>query len=101
MSYLTPLLVADVQTGKQLEEVELHDKQINDLQFSVDESHFITASGDKTAKLVDAQTLQVLKTYHGAASINAASISPLYDQVVIGGGQAASEVWTQPRDGGQ
>jgi WD40 repeat protein len=43
------------QTGKVKEESKVHDSQINDLKLSADGTHFITASSDKTGKLVDTQ----------------------------------------------
>lgn len=48
-----------VQTGQVKEEKEIHEKQINDMKMAVDGTHFVTASSDKTAKLVDTQTLEV------------------------------------------
>jgi translation initiation factor 3 subunit I len=45
----------DVETGKCLAEAKLHEKQIGDMQMSVDGTHFITASTDRTSKLVDTQ----------------------------------------------
>lgn len=84
----------DVETGKQVAEAAIHDKNIQDLQMSADGTHFVTASTDKTAKLVDAQTLEVLKTYASSVQVNSAAISPLYDHVLIGGGQEASQVTT-------
>ena len=64
--------------------------------FPADGTHFITASHDRTSKLVDTQTLEVLKHYQGPANINGASISPLYDHVVLGGGQDAIDVRPSP-----
>lgn len=69
----------------------MHEKQISDLKLSVDGTHFITASADKTAKLVDTQTLEVLKTYQSDRPMNSADISPIFDHVVVGGGQEASQ----------
>jgi WD40 repeat protein len=48
-----------MQTGEVKEERDIHEKQINDIKMSPDGTHFITASSDKTAKLVDTQTLEV------------------------------------------
>jgi hypothetical protein len=41
-----------VEAGKCVAEAQLHDKQISDMQMSVDGTHFITASTDRTSKLV-------------------------------------------------
>jgi WD40 repeat protein len=61
-----------VQTGEVKEEKELHEKQINDIKMSPDGTHFITASSDKTAKLVDTQTLEVssLSRHRGSCHMN-------------------------------
>jgi len=48
-------IILSPQTGEVKEEKQLHEKQINDLKMSPDGTHFITASSDKTAKLVDTQ----------------------------------------------
>ena len=84
----------DVETGKLLQEEALHEKQVNDLQMSADGTHFVTASADRTAKLVDTQTLEVLKTYSSQVPINSAAVSPIFDHVLIGGGQDAAMVTT-------
>ncbi len=44
-----------VQTGKCVLERQIHEKHIMDLQVSTDQTHFVTASNDKSAKLVDTQ----------------------------------------------
>ena len=55
---------------------------------------FISASKDSTAKLWDTDSLQCLKTYTTDRPVNSAAISPLYEHVVIGGGQEAMDVTT-------
>ena len=45
----------DVESGKCVAEAQLHEKQISDMQMSADGTHLITASTDRTAKLVDTQ----------------------------------------------
>lgn len=52
-----------------------------DMQLSKDGTHFITASTDMTAKLVDTESLEVMKTYDFGRPCNSAAISPLYDHV--------------------
>ena len=47
-----------VQTGKMKMENKIHAGSIADLQMSTDGTHFVTASFDNMAKLVDAQTLE-------------------------------------------
>ncbi len=47
--------MAGSQTGEVKEEKKVHDAQINDLKMSADGTHFITASADRSAKLIDSQ----------------------------------------------
>mmetsp|Transcript_34347 Transcript_34347/g.97300 ORF Transcript_34347/g.97300 Transcript_34347/m.97300 type:complete len:344 (-) Transcript_34347:212-1243(-) len=82
----------DTETGKQIYDSQIHEKQITDMRFSQDLTHFITSSLDKTAKLLDTETLQVLKTYETERPLNSADISPIRDHVALGGGQDASQV---------
>lgn len=84
----------DVETGKILQEAELHKSTIGDMQMSPDGTHFITASVDQSAKILDTQTLEVLKTFTSQVPINSAALSPTHDHVLIGGGQEASKVTT-------
>ena len=67
---------------------------ITDIQWSSDRTYFITASKDKTARLVSADDLRVLKTYVTDTPLNSAAITPIKDYVILGGGQAAMDVTT-------
>lgn len=51
----------------------------------------ITASKDCTAKLLDPRTLQTIQTYQSDYPVNDASVSPISDHVIIGGGIDAQE----------
>ncbi len=62
------------------EEAKLHEKEIKDLQIYKDGTHLVTASTDKQVKLVDTQTLEVLKVFPTDRPANAAALSPLFDQ---------------------
>ncbi|KAK5120727.1 translation initiation factor eIF3 subunit [Meristemomyces frigidus] len=87
----------DAKTGELLNEVYSHDDgmAVTDLQWSADRTYFITASKDKTAKLHDTQTLEVLKTYVADTPLNSAAICPSpTEYVILGGGQAAMDVTT-------
>lgn len=84
----------DAETGDLIQEEQVHDDAIQDMQFSADGSYVVTASLDKTAKLVDVSTLEVLKTYKTGRFVQSAAISPLMDHVLLGGGQDASQVTT-------
>ncbi|KAH7435719.1 hypothetical protein KP509_06G076700 [Ceratopteris richardii] len=94
----------DAQTGKLIKENDPeagHTKNITSLSKSADGSHFITGSSDKTAKLWDIRTLKLLKTYAAERPVNAVAISPVFDHVVVGGGQEASQVTTSDRRAGK
>jgi translation initiation factor 3 subunit I len=82
----------DVETGKQLAESAEHKKQVNDLTLSADGTHFVTGSSDKTAKLFDAQTLECMRTFQPERPVNAVTLSPMFEHVILGGGQEAMSV---------
>jgi len=86
----------DGKTGEQIDNVQAHepDMQVTDLQWAPDRTYFITASKDKTAKIIDARNLEVLKTYVADTPLNSASITPKKEFVILGGGQAAMDVTT-------
>jgi translation initiation factor 3 subunit I len=86
----------DAKTGEQLDNVQAHepDAMVTDLQWAPDRTYFITSSKDKTAKIVDATNLQVMKTFVADTPLNSASITPKKDFVILGGGQAAMDVTT-------
>lgn len=85
----------DVETGALVQEAQVHEDAVQDMQLAPnDGSYVITASLDKTAALVDVQTLEVLRSYKTGRFVNSAAISPIFDHVVLGGGQDASQVTT-------
>ena len=65
---------------------------MTDLQWSPDRTYFITASKDKSSRLISARDLTVLKSYVADTPLNSASITRKKDFVILGGGQAAMEV---------
>ncbi|KAL6721359.1 translation initiation factor eIF3 subunit [Lecanora helva] len=105
-SYLSRYIIAghedgtvsqyDAKTGELLENVEAHEEgmQVTDLQMSSDRTYFITASKDKTAKLISSRDLSLLKTYPSDTPLNTASLTPKKPYVILGGGQAAMDVTT-------
>jgi len=105
-SYLSKYIIAghedgtvsqyDAKTGEQLDNVQAHepDTLITDLQWAPDRTYFLTASKDKTAKIINARDLEVMKTYVADTPLNSASITPKKDFVILGGGQAAMDVTT-------
>ncbi len=82
------------QTGKLLLEEKVHGDAIQDMQVAQDGSHAVTASLDKSAKLIDMETFKVLKTYNTGRLVQSACMSPIFDHVLLGGGQDASNVTT-------
>jgi translation initiation factor 3 subunit I len=85
----------DVETGKMLQEEQVHEDAVQDMQMAPNEGAYcITASLDKTAKLVDIRTLETLRTYKTGRFVQSAAISPIFDHVLMGGGQDASQVRT-------
>jgi len=86
----------DAKSGEQLENVQIHEMDglvtIMDLQWSADRTYFITASKDKTAKLINARDLEVMKTYPADTPLNSAAITPKKDYVILGGGEDAMRV---------
>ncbi|KAL5678836.1 hypothetical protein ACJX0J_014967, partial [Zea mays] len=94
----------DSETGQLLKESDKesgHQKTISSLSKSLDWSHFITGSLDKSAKLWDTRTLTLIKTYVTERPVNAVDISPTHDTVVLGGGQDAMNVTMTDRRAGK
>ncbi|GIY87598.1 eukaryotic translation initiation factor 3 subunit I [Caerostris extrusa] len=71
-----------------------HRDVVNDIQYYKDQTMFITASKDHTAKLFDTKTMDLLKVYKTERPVNSAAISPIREHVVLGGGQEAMDVTT-------
>jgi len=89
------IAVFDIKTGEEvLTNQRAHMESVTDLQLSKDRSYFITSSKDKTAKIHDTKTLDVLKTFATEGPLNSASITPLRPYVIVGGGQEAMNVTT-------
>jgi len=86
----------DGKTGEFLKDLQAHEPNfaVTDLQWSPDRTYFITASKDKSAKLITTSELRELKTYVADTPLNSAAITPVKDYVILGGGQAAMDVTT-------
>jgi translation initiation factor 3 subunit I len=94
----------DAETGKLLKQSDEevgHKEAITSLCIAADDSHFLTGSHDKTAKLWDMRTLTLIKTYTTVVPVNAVAMSPLLNHVVLGGGQDASAVTTTDHRAGK
>lgn len=86
----------DGKNGDLIYNIPVHElgMQVTDLQWSPDRTYLITASKDKTAKLISARDLEVMKTFPADTPLNSATITPKKDFVILGGGQAAMDVTT-------
>lgn len=84
----------DVETGKEIDQIDAHSADIQDCQWGFDCTTMITASKDQTAKLWSFHDFELLKTYNADHPINSAAISPLFSHILLGGGQEASLVTT-------
>merc|ERR1712226_821055 len=84
----------DVKEAQKDKIVSDHAKSITDMQLSADGTVFISSSKDTSARLYDTDTLECLKTYKTDRPVNSASMSPIYEHVVLGGGQEAMDVTT-------
>ncbi|KAF4143295.1 WD domain G-beta repeat domain-containing protein [Phytophthora infestans] len=84
----------DPKTGQLLESHVIHTGEITNVAFNKSKTLAITSSKDNTAKLLDVETLKVLKVYETDRPVNSAAISPIKEHVVLGGGQEAMSVTT-------
>jgi len=79
----------------------IHEATVMDMQMSPDRTYCLTASRDKTAKLIDCESLEVIKAYSTATPLNSASLLPGKPYVLLGGGQDAMNVTTTGARQGQ
>ncbi|ODQ79630.1 hypothetical protein BABINDRAFT_162010 [Babjeviella inositovora NRRL Y-12698] len=84
----------DAETGEFLADVRPHELNITDLQFADDLTYFLVSSKDKSASLIDVDTLTVRKVFEADAPMNSAAFTPVKDFVILGGGQEARDVTT-------
>jgi len=93
--------VYDAETFDLLQENRDHTKSINKFSFDKDKFTFVTASLDQTAKLFDLKTLKQLKSYDTGRPVNVATLSPIKEHVILGGGQSAEVATTSKLDASQ
>lgn len=90
-----------VKSGERTHTVSAHKNPVQDLQTSLDRSYFVTASKDKTAKMFDIDTLDLLHTYDAQLPLNSAAITSVKDFIIVGGGQEAKDVTTTAAQEGE
>jgi len=93
------MILYDVETGtpiirKDDAATKIHTGRINRLAFNSDKSLMISASADMSAKLIDPNTLDVVRTYKTSVPVNGAVIVPNKPHIILGGGQEAMNVTT-------
>lgn len=84
----------DAETGKEVARKKTHTDRVNRLNFNRDKSMIITGSRDNCAKLLDPNSLEIIKTYRTDRPVNGAVIHPTHPHILLGGGQDAQTVTT-------
>ncbi|EPZ33787.1 eukaryotic translation initiation factor 3 subunit [Rozella allomycis CSF55] len=91
----------DAKTLEKIAETKDHEKAITDIEMSKDYTHFITSSKDATARVYDPRNLTLIKTLQADRPLNSVSLSAMRPEVILGGGQEASEVTTSDAKAGK
>lgn len=82
----------DVHTKKELFVGMQHRDEVRRIAFDKEYTTLLSVSLDKTGRLWDAKDLKPLKVYDSDKPLNDGCISPLMNQVILGGGQDARDV---------
>ena len=82
------------QDGIVREDLKLHKDKISCLSYNRERTLLATSSSDNTAKLLNVETLEALRTFTTDRPVNAIALSPILDHVMLGGGQEAITVTT-------
>ena len=88
-------------SGLVLDEWVEHEASVSSFAFNDKKTLLITSSHDRTAKLWDAKEMKVLRSFSADVPLNAATISPIREHVLIGGGQEAMAVTTTASSAGK
>lgn len=86
--------VWDIETKTIIAKNHDHSASVKQLSFDAEYFTCLSASSDTTAKLFDLKSMQCMKTYKTNRPINASTLSPIVDHVIVGGGQEAKDVTT-------
>lgn len=84
----------DAATGAEVLRKKVHTDRVNRLNFNRDKSMLITASKDCYSRLLDPNTLEIVKSFRTDRPVNGAAISPTHPHILLGGGQDAQNVTT-------
>ncbi|KAI3643056.1 hypothetical protein MP228_012611 [Amoeboaphelidium protococcarum] len=95
------LSVYDSASGEKVKSLKVHSAPITDMQLYKDKTYLITSSKDETSKIVDLINFKIVKTYASDRPLNSACLSPIYEQVILGGGQEARDVTTTSAKAGR
>jgi translation initiation factor 3 subunit I len=96
------LVMYDPAVGKEVTRTtKMHGDRINSICWNKDKTLFVTASKDNYAKIVDPNTLEVIKEIKTERPVNGAVFSPTHPHIILGGGQDAQTVTTTGSGQGQ
>jgi translation initiation factor 3 subunit I len=84
--------ILDVERMKVVQSAVVHTADIPRIRFDSNYYTLVSASKDCTAALLDSRNLHVIQRYQSDVPVNEASISPLADHVILGGGMEAQDV---------
>ena len=86
--------ILDVETQKEITSAMPHHDEVRKIHFDPTYRTLVTASKDKSAKLLDSRSLKTICTYQTDTPVNDISVSPIFDHIVLGGGTEAQDVTT-------
>jgi translation initiation factor 3 subunit I len=86
--------ILDVETQKEVTSAMPHAEEVRKIHFDPTYRTLVTASKDRSAKLLDSRSLKTICTYQTDTPVNDASVSPIFDHIVLGGGTEAQDVTT-------
>jgi WD40 repeat protein len=77
------LIVYDTSSDSVVSTNPAHNGRINDIQISKDGKYLITASNDKTAKVLNITDLSNVKTFSSSSSLLSANLSPSNSKIAL------------------
>lgn len=92
------VVIYNLDLGKETGFGSPHNKPVNRIHFAQDYQALITCGMDQYACLLDPRDLKTIQKYHSGYPVFDASISPINDHVLLGGGTSAELVTTSGGD---